>query len=119
MIRWVATLLFVALVGWVGAVSAQQQPYAPAGRQAPSTAPAPAGQAPSAAPAMPEKVMQGTVKTVDEAKKQVTLDDGTILTIPGTVQVSWAELKPGKTVAVSYTEGGETGQKAVKKIELK
>jgi Cu/Ag efflux protein CusF len=105
MIRWIATLLIVALVGWVGVVSAQQQP----------TAPAPAGQA-----ATPEKVMQGTVKTVDEAKRQVTLDDGTVLTIPAMVQVSWTELKPGKTVAVSYTETGEAGQqKSVKKIEVK
>jgi hypothetical protein len=110
MIRGIATLLIVALVGWAGVVSAQQQqPYGPA----------PAGQAPSAPPGTPEKVMQGTVKAVDQAKKQVTLDDGTVLSIPATVQVSWADLKPGKTVAVSYTEGGEAGQKAVKKIELK
>ena len=109
MTRWIATLLTIVVIGWVGGASAQQQPYAPA----------PAGQAPSAPSTTAEKVMRGTVKTVDEAKKQVTLDDGTVLTIPATVQVSWADLKPGKTVAVSYTEGGEAGQKAVKKIELK
>jgi hypothetical protein len=99
MIRWIATLLIVALVGWVGVVPAQQQ-----------TAP----------PAMAEKMMEGKVKAVDEAKKQVTLEDGTVFTVPAMVQVSWAELKPGKTVAVSYTEAGEAGQqKVVKKVELK
>jgi Protein of unknown function (DUF1344) len=106
MIRWIATLLIVALVGWAGVVSAQQQP--------------PAGQVPAAPPAMAEKMMEGKVKAVDEAKKQVTLEDGTVFTIPAMVQVSWAELKPGKTVAVSYTEAGEAGQqKVVKKVELK
>jgi hypothetical protein len=110
MIRWIATLLIVALVGWVGVVSAQQQtPAAP-----------PAGQTPAAPPAIAEKMMEGKVKAVDEAKKQVTLEDGTVFTVPAMVQVSWAELKPGKTVAVSYTEAGEAGQqKVVKKVELK
>jgi len=100
MLRWIATLLIVALVGWVGVVAAQQAP--------PPAAPA---------PAMAEKMMEGKLKAVDQAKKQVTLEDGTIFTIPTTVQVSWAELKPGKTVAISYTEAGQ--QKAVKKVELK
>src|SRR5262249_23398688 len=62
MTRWIVAPLIVVLVSWAGAISAQQQPYAPA---APA---APAGQAPSAAPSAPEKVMQGTVKAVDEAK---------------------------------------------------
>jgi hypothetical protein len=66
---------------------------------------------------MAEKTMEGKVKAVDQAKKQFTLEDGTIFTIPTTVQVSWEELKPGKTVAVSYTEAGQ--QKAVKKVEVK
>src|SRR5262245_60209264 len=65
-LRWMSALLVVALVGWVGAVSAQQAP-APA-------APAPA--APAQAP-MAEKTLEGKVKTVDQAKKQVTLEDGT------------------------------------------
>ena len=102
--RSIAALLIVALVGWVGLVSAQQAP-----------APAPAPAAP--APAMAEKTMEGKVKAVDQAKKQITLEDGTLFTIPTTVQVSWAELKPGTPVAVSYTEAGQ--QKAVKKVEVK
>ncbi len=49
-IRWMSALLVVALVGWVGAVSAQQAP-------APAPAPAPA--------ACAEKMMEGKVKAVD------------------------------------------------------
>jgi uncharacterized protein DUF1344 len=108
MTRWIATLLIVALVGWVGVVSAQTTPPA---------AP-PAGQAPSAAPpAAGEKTMEGKVKSADQAKKQLTLEDGTTFMVPATVQVSWAELKPGKTVLISYSEAGQ--QKAVKKVEVK
>jgi hypothetical protein len=108
MVRWIATLLVVALVGWVGAVSAQQAP-APAPAPAPATAPAPAAGA--------EKMAEGKLKAVDQAKKQVTLEDGSMFTIPTTVQVSWAELKPGKTVQISYSEAGQ--QKSVKKVEIK
>jgi len=109
MTRWIATLLIVALVGWVGVVSAQQAP--------PPAAP-PAGQPPAATPpAAGEKIMEGKLKTADQGKKEITLEDGTKFMIPATVQVSWAELKPGKTVAVSYTEAGQ--QKAVKKVEVK
>jgi len=100
MTRWIATLLVVALVGWVGAASAQTQ--APA---------------PPAAPAAGEKMMEGKVKSVDQAKKELTLEDGTKFMVPATVQVSWAELKPGKTVLISYSEAGQ--QKSVKKVEVK
>lgn len=100
-VRWMSALLIVALVGWVGAVSAQQ-------------APAPA---PAQAPAMPEKTMEGKVKAVDQAKKQVTLEDGTTVTIPPGVQVEWTTLKPGSTVTISYVEAGQ--QKTVRKFEVK
>jgi hypothetical protein len=103
-IRWMSALLTVVLVGWVGAVSAQQ---------APAPAPAPA-QAPAA---MPEKMVEGKVKAVDQAKKQVTLEDGTTLTIPAGVQVEWATIKPGSTVMVSYVEAGQN--KTVRKFQVK
>ncbi len=102
-LRWMSALLIVVLVGWVGAVSAQQ-------------APAPAQAAP-APPGMPEKMMEGKVKAVDQAKKQVTLEDGTTLTIPPGVQVEWTSIKPGSTVMVSYVEAGQ--QKTVRKFEVK
>jgi Cu/Ag efflux protein CusF len=99
MIRWIPLLLIVALVG---AASAQQ-------------APAPA--APAQAPAAAEKMAEGKVKTVDQAKKQVTLEDGTMFTIPASVQVQWADLKPGQTVAIAYVEAGQ--QKTARKVEVK
>jgi hypothetical protein len=96
MIRWIPLLLIVAFVG----VAAAQQ------------APAP----PAAAPAMAEKMAEGKVKAVDQAKKQVTLEDGTMFTIPATVQLP-ADLKPGATVAISYVEAGQL--KTARKIEIK
>jgi len=97
-LRWLSALLIVSLVGWVGAVSAQQAP------------------APAQAP-MAEKTLEGKVKTVDPAKKQVTLEDGTTLNIPPTVKVEWGSVKPGAMVMVSYVEAGQ--QKTVKKFEVK
>ena len=58
--------------------------------------------------------MEGKVKTVDQAKKQVTLEDGTTFTIPASVKVEWGSVKPGSTVMVSYVEAGQT--KTVKKF---
>jgi hypothetical protein len=101
-LRWMSVALIVGLVGWVGAVSAQQAP-------APAQAPA--------APAMPEKTVEGKVKAVDQAKKQVTLEDGTTLTIPPGVQVAWTSIKPGSMVMVSYVEAGQL--KTVRKFEVK
>ena len=98
-LRWMSALMIVALVGWVGAVSAQQAP------------------APAQAPAAAEKMIEGKVKAVDQAKKQVTLEDGTTLTIPPTVPVPWTSIKPGSTVMVSYVESGQ--MKQVKKFEVK
>jgi hypothetical protein len=102
MIHWMAVLSIVALVGWVGAVSAQQAP-------APAQAPAPSAQA--------EKTLEGKVKAVDQVKKQVTLEDGTMLTVPPGVKVEWKEVKPGTTVMISYVEAGQ--QKTVRKFEVK
>ena len=101
-LRWLSALLVVALVSWVGAVSAQQ---APAPTQAPG------------APAAAEKMVEGKVKAVDAAKKQVTLEDGTTLTIPATIPVKWTSIKPGSMVMASYVEAGAT--KTVKKFEVK
>jgi hypothetical protein len=113
-LRWMAVLMIVAVVGWVGVVSAQQAP-APAPAPAPSTAPAAKTPAPPAT--MAEKMTEGKVKAVDQAKKQVTLEDGTMLSVPPGVQVDWAKVKPGSTVAVSYVEAGQ--QKTVRKFQIK
>jgi uncharacterized cupin superfamily protein len=66
---------------------------------------------------MAEKMMEGKVKAVDQAKKQVTLEDGTMLTVPPGVQVDWAKVKPGSTVAISYVEAGQ--KKTVRKVQIK
>jgi len=100
-LRWLSALLIVALVGWVGAVSAQQ---APAAAQTP-------------APGMAEKTVEGKVKAVDPAKKQVTLEDGMTLTVPPGVQVEWGSVKPGATVMISYVEAGQL--KTVRRLEIK
>jgi hypothetical protein len=99
-LRWLSALLIVALVAWVGVASAQQAP-------APAQAPAP----------MAEKMVEGKVKAVDPAKKQVTLEDGTTLTVPAGVAVEWAQIKPGSTVMISYVEAGQ--MKTVRKLEVK
>jgi Protein of unknown function (DUF1344) len=106
----IALLMTVALISWVGVVSAQQAP-------APAPAPAPATKTPTPPATMPEKMMEGKVKAVDQAKKQVTLEDGTMLTVPPGVQVDWAKVKPGSTVAISYVEAGQ--KKTVRKFQVK
>jgi hypothetical protein len=98
-LRWLSALVIVALVGGVAVVSAQQAPA-----QAPASG-------------MAEKTVEGKVKAVDPAKKQVTLEDGTTLTVPPGVQVEWGSVKPGATVMISYVEAGEL--KTVRKLEIK
>ena len=105
--RWMPVLLIVALVGW----GARYRPSRHRNRRLPR----PADHA--SAGRMPEKMMEGKVKAVDQAKKQVTLEDGTMLTIPAAVQVEWAKIKPGSTVAASYVEAGQL--KTVRKFEVK
>jgi Protein of unknown function (DUF1344) len=105
-----ALLMTIALIGWVGVGSAQQAP-------APAPAPAPATKSPTPPATMAEKMMEGKVKAVDQAKKQVTLEDGTMLTVPPGVQVDWAKVKPGSTVAISYVEAGQ--KKTVRKFQVK
>ncbi len=110
-VRSMAVLMIVTLIGWGSVVSAQQAPK-PAPTPAPAqTTPPPAGMAEKT------KMMEGKVKSVDQAKKQVTLEDGTMLSIPAGVQVEWAKVKPGSTVAVSYVEAGQ--QKTVRKVQVK
>ena len=40
--------------------------------------------------------MDGKVKTVDQAKKQMTLENGTMFTIPANAQVEWAAHQAGQ-----------------------
>ncbi|HWC03825.1 MAG TPA: DUF1344 domain-containing protein [Methylomirabilota bacterium] len=62
------------------------------------------------------KTIEGKVMSVDPAGKSVTLDDGTKLTIPESVQYSKADLKPGAAVKASYEE--KNGQKVLTNLQV-
>lgn len=60
------------------------------------------------------KAVQGQVKSVDAAKKMVTLDDGTMLMVSDDAKLK--ELKPGTKIKASYDE--KDGQKVTTSIEV-
>jgi Cu/Ag efflux protein CusF len=60
------------------------------------------------------KQVQGAVKSVDPAKKMVTLEDGTMLMVSDNAKLK--ELKPGTKIKASYDEKG--GQKVTTSIEV-
>jgi hypothetical protein len=53
--------------------------------------------------------VQGKIKSVDPSGRMVTLDDGTMLTIPPALKIEKQALKPGANVKASYQE--KDGQK--------
>jgi hypothetical protein len=61
--------------------------------------------------------IEGRVKSVDRTGTRLTLEDGTTLTIPKTVQTSGDARKPGVTVSVEYQEND--GEKVVTSIQVK
>jgi Rieske Fe-S protein len=63
---------------------------------------------------MGQKV-EGTVKTV--RGNTVTLEDGTQLSIPGSVKVPMSQLKPGAQISAEYEERG--GQKIATALLIK
>ncbi len=115
------SLLFAVLMGmstvWTAETVAQtqqppvQEPSGPAG-------PAPArpdGREPSGTT---KKQIEGKIKSVDPsgATTKVILEDGTQLTIPGSVKVQRASLKEGVTLKATYQEN--RGQKVVTSIQV-
>jgi len=62
------------------------------------------------------KMIEGKVMSVDPSGKSLTLDDGTKLTIPDSVKVSKADLKPGAAVKAAYEE--KDGQKVLTHLEI-
>ncbi|MGH7311692.1 MAG: DUF1344 domain-containing protein [Candidatus Rokuibacteriota bacterium] len=60
------------------------------------------------------KQVEGAVKTVDPAKKMVTLEDGTMLMVSDAGKLK--ELKPGTKIKASYDEKG--GQKVTTSIQV-
>jgi Cu/Ag efflux protein CusF len=106
--RFLPTLIALAVAG----SSAAWAQMAPPSRTRPATT----EKAPAQA-AMPEvKEIEGTVKSVDQAKKTVTLEDGTTLTIPSSVQVAPNALKKGAKVSAKYEEQG--GSKVVTSLRV-
>jgi Cu/Ag efflux protein CusF len=98
--RMFTTLIALTMAG-SSAASAQMTP--PAQNQPPAMDKAPA----QSQSAMPEsKEIQGTIQSVDQAKKTLTLDDGTTLTIPSSVKVAPNALKKGAKVSATYEEQG-------------
>lgn len=67
-----------------------------------------------AAPAMAKKEVSGAVKSVDAAKKTVTLQDGTTLMVADEAKLK--DLKPGAMIKASYQDQG--GQKMATSIEV-
>jgi Cu/Ag efflux protein CusF len=68
-----------------------------------------------AAPTKAEKQeVQGAVKSVDAAKKTVTLQDGTTLIVADEAKLK--DLKPGAMIKASYQDQG--GQKMATSIEV-
>jgi hypothetical protein len=62
-----------------------------------------------------DKRVEGTIKSVQGST--VTLDDGTTLAIPSSVQVSRDQLKPGAMIVAEYQERG--GQKVATSVHIK
>lgn len=60
--------------------------------------------------------VEGKVKSVDTSGRVVTLEDGTMLTIPSTAKVDRNALKPGAVVKASFEEKG--GEKVVTAIQV-
>jgi hypothetical protein len=66
-------------------------------------------------PATGEQKVEGQVKSIDPAKKEMTLADGTKFTIPEGIKLP-PNVKAGTTVTASYKE--EAGKKVLTEIEV-
>ncbi len=99
-----AALLVAMPIVWVSDVHAQATP---------------GYQAPPAAKGMPQRGMQqveGKIKSLDPSGRMLTLEDGTQLTIPPTVNISRATLKEGAIVKANFEE--RDGQKVVTSMQV-
>jgi len=101
-----ALIVLVTLVMAGSPTWAQMTPpmLRPSGPTAPPTPAEPSRAQPTA--------VQGKIKTLDPLSKTLTLEDGTTLTIPGSVATTG--LKEGTRVIVTYEGNG--GQKVVTSV---
>ena len=88
---------------------AQMTPSAP-------TQPPAMDKAPAQSMTPEAKEIQGTIKSVDRTKKTLTLEDGTTLALPASVQVAPDALKKGAKVSATYEEQG--GQRVVTSLHV-
>ncbi len=68
------------------------------------------------APGGMQQEVQGAIKSLDPSGRMLTLDDGTQLTIPPTINVPQGMLKEGAMVKASFEERG--GEKVVTSLEV-
>jgi hypothetical protein len=110
MIRVPAILVAVLVMAALGvtASSAQMKSDPPVEPKATVQKPAPTAQKTG------QKV-EGTVKTV--RGNTLTLEDGTQLSIPGSVKVPMSQIKPGAQISAEYEERG--GQKIATSLQIK
>jgi Cu/Ag efflux protein CusF len=101
--------VFGTLLAGSSAALAQPVPGMPS--QPPEIIAAPA---PSAMPGAQE--VQGTIKSMDQAKKRITLEDGTMLTLSPSVKMAPAALKKGARISAVYEE--KDGEKVVTSLRV-
>ena len=70
----------------------------------------------SVAPATWAADTEGKVQSVEPSGKSVTLEDGTLLVIPPSLQIERKDLQPGAQVKVSYED--VNGEKIITVIEI-
>ncbi len=93
-------LLVATPIGWVSEIPAQTGPGGQQGAPKPGNA----------------MEVQGKVKSVDPSGRMVTLEDGTQLTIPPSLNIPRGMLKEGTIVKASFEERG--GQKVVTSMQV-
>jgi hypothetical protein len=98
--RILIALLVAMPIVWVGEIHAQTGPQLAQG-------------VPGAGQTMQ---VEGKIASVDPSGRMVTLDDGTQLTIPPTVNIQRETLKEGSIVKASFEEKG--GQKVVTSMQV-
>ncbi len=97
-------LVLIAILATVLLISGPGQAYAQASPQGLQAAPGQAGHA------------EGKIKSVDPSGRMLTLEDGTMLTIPPSARVRQDLLREGAIVKASFEE--KDGQKLVTSIEV-
>jgi hypothetical protein len=101
----------VAALSLLGSAAAWAQMAPSAQNQSPAMDKAPAQSMKPEA-----KEIQGTIKSVDQMKKTLTLEDGTTLAIPASVKVAPDTLTKGARVRATYKEQGD--QKVLTSLQV-